>query len=83
MARDPENPEPNMPPPPPPPLPNFSRGQGRMGYRRLEEDDELLMPRPSILLPHLQESEKRFFELVHFGIYSSLLNPNRATIFFR
>ncbi|XP_065162715.1 short transient receptor potential channel 4-like [Atheta coriaria] len=36
------------------------------GYRRLEEDlnAPLLQPRSSILLPHLQQSEKKFFELV-------------------
>ncbi|XP_044267213.1 short transient receptor potential channel 4-like isoform X1 [Tribolium madens] len=67
MSRDPENPDAGNPPPPPPPMPGFGRGPGRMGYRRLEEDDELLIPRPSILLPHLQDSEKRFFELVHSG----------------
>jgi hypothetical protein len=76
MSRDPERGDPNIPPPPPPPpppMPNlFARAQARMGYRRLEEDDELLMPRPSILLPHLQESEKRFFELVHSGIHYSV-----------
>ncbi|RZC42137.1 short transient receptor potential channel 4, partial [Asbolus verrucosus] len=67
MSRDPENPA--NPPPPPPPMPNlqFPRPQGRMGYRRLVEDDEMLIPRPSVLLPHLQQSEKRFFQLVHSG----------------
>lgn len=34
-------------------------------YKRLSE--EVLAPRPSILLPHLQESEKKFFELVVSG----------------
>ena len=32
------------------------------GYRKLPE--EVLQPRASILLPHLQQSEKKFFELV-------------------
>lgn len=36
-------------------------------YKRLSEDADVLAPRPSILLPHLQESEKKFFELVASG----------------
>ncbi|XP_066148800.1 short transient receptor potential channel 5-like [Euwallacea fornicatus] len=36
-------------------------------YNRLSEIDSSLRARPSILLPHLQESEKKFFELVASG----------------
>lgn len=61
-SRDPENPAEHSPPIPPPlPSAHFQR------YRRLAEDDDLLLPRPSVLLPHLQENEKLFFELVHSG----------------
>lgn len=35
-------------------------------YKKLS-DEAALLPRPSILLPHLQESEKKFFELVASG----------------
>ncbi|XP_060517765.1 short transient receptor potential channel 4-like [Cylas formicarius] len=40
---------------------------GGVPYKRLHQDSEVLMPRPSIILPHLQESEKKFFELVTAG----------------
>ncbi|XP_050302475.1 short transient receptor potential channel 5-like [Anthonomus grandis grandis] len=36
-------------------------------YQRLSDEADHLAPRPSILLPHLQESEKKFFELVASG----------------
>ncbi|XP_057670817.1 short transient receptor potential channel 5-like [Diorhabda carinulata] len=36
-------------------------------YRRLTEEADVLVPRPSIILPQLQETEKRFFELVASG----------------
>ncbi|XP_066257791.1 short transient receptor potential channel 4-like [Euwallacea similis] len=36
-------------------------------YKRLSGVDPSLMARPSILLPYLQESEKKFFELVASG----------------
>ncbi|XP_017774988.1 PREDICTED: short transient receptor potential channel 4-like [Nicrophorus vespilloides] len=34
------------------------------GYRKLPDDELPVQPRSSILLPHLQQSEKKFFELV-------------------
>ncbi|KAF2897538.1 hypothetical protein ILUMI_08636 [Ignelater luminosus] len=45
------------------------RRYSAQGYRRLsnESDAAPLAPRPSILLPHLQHSEKKFFELVTLG----------------
>lgn len=63
-------------PPPQPPQQHFlavpALGMGfhrPSGYRRLSETDEPppLMPRPSIILPSLQDNEKKFFELVHTG----------------
>lgn len=36
-------------------------------YRNLSEEADILVPRPSILLPTLQETEKKFFELVAAG----------------
>ncbi|KAJ8913569.1 hypothetical protein NQ315_017120 [Exocentrus adspersus] len=39
----------------------------RVPYRRLSEDADVLVPRPSILLPQLQDKEKKFFELVASG----------------
>ncbi|CAG9767715.1 unnamed protein product [Ceutorhynchus assimilis] len=39
----------------------------KVPYLRLQEEGSILAPRPSILLPHLQESEKKFFELVASG----------------
>ncbi|KAB0797819.1 hypothetical protein PPYR_08812 [Photinus pyralis] len=37
------------------------------GYRRLSEDITNLVPRPSILLPTLKDSEKKFFDMVAYG----------------
>lgn len=63
-------------PPPPPPMPNTSplNWQGnqylrpnRTPYRRLSEEADVLVPRPSIVLPQLQDKEKKFFELVASG----------------
>ncbi|CAG9825081.1 unnamed protein product [Phaedon cochleariae] len=39
----------------------------RTAYRRLSEEADILVPRPSIVLPQLQETEKKFFELVATG----------------
>lgn len=36
-------------------------------YRNLSEETDILVPRPSILLPTLQNTEKKFFELVAAG----------------
>lgn len=36
-------------------------------YRSLSQEADILVPRPSILLPTLQETEKKFFELVAAG----------------
>ncbi|XP_045470630.1 short transient receptor potential channel 4-like isoform X1 [Harmonia axyridis] len=36
-------------------------------YRRFEDLDYEIAPKSSILLPHLQANEKKFFELVHSG----------------
>ncbi|KAG5870797.1 hypothetical protein JTB14_025712 [Gonioctena quinquepunctata] len=36
-------------------------------YRRLSEEADILVPRPSIILPQLQDTEKKFFELVATG----------------
>lgn len=36
-------------------------------YRSLSQEADMLVPRPSILLPTLQETEKKFFELVAAG----------------
>ncbi|KAJ8940174.1 hypothetical protein NQ318_019383 [Aromia moschata] len=66
-------PEVNVPPAPPPiPPPQPPRllqppRPNRGPYRRLSEEAEVLVPRPSILLPQLQEREKKFFELVASG----------------
>lgn len=63
-------------PPPPPVMPNIvpPHLQGnqhlrsnRTPYRRLSEEADILVPRPSIVLPHLQDKEKKFFELVASG----------------
>lgn len=70
MSKDPENPDYGNLLQPPPLNTNqsgFPRTQSRLGYQRLNEDDDYLAPRSSILLPHLQQSEKKFFELVHSG----------------
>lgn len=62
---------------------NQFRGQGSSAsgllrpirYRRLSEPIEIaLAPRPSILLPTLHFSEKRFFELVHTGDVNAVKN---------
>lgn len=36
-------------------------------YRTLSMEADFLVPRPSILLPTLQEKEKKFFEIVAAG----------------
>ncbi|KAJ8973595.1 hypothetical protein NQ317_010032 [Molorchus minor] len=61
-----EPPTASGPPPPPvtlrpPPRPN------RAEYRKLEEEADVLVPRPSIILPQLQDKEKKFFDLVASG----------------
>lgn len=57
-------------PPPPPPLPQNPQQYAHPSlkvHRRLSEEAEMLVPRPSILLPHLRDTEKEFFELVGSG----------------
>lgn len=66
MSKDPENPTYGSSLLPAPANAN-PRTQSRTGYQRLNEDDDYLAPRSSIMLPHLQQSEKKFFELVHSG----------------
>ncbi|KAF7285240.1 hypothetical protein GWI33_011561 [Rhynchophorus ferrugineus] len=41
--------------------------QGSGPYRRLTQEGDAVRSKPSIILPHLQESEKKFFELVASG----------------
>lgn len=36
-------------------------------YQRLAQEGDAVKSKPSIILPHLQESEKKFFELVASG----------------
>ncbi|XP_023310335.1 short transient receptor potential channel 4-like [Anoplophora glabripennis] len=76
MAENENRETPNPPPPPPPPIPskpspNWQGNQNlrpnRSPYRRLSEEADVLVPRPSILLPQLQDKEKKFFELVASG----------------
>ncbi|KAK4880496.1 hypothetical protein RN001_008642 [Aquatica leii] len=45
----------------------FYRNPTAQGYQRLSEDFSQLAPRPSIILPQLQDSEKKFFDLVGYG----------------
>ncbi|XP_072398576.1 short transient receptor potential channel 5-like [Diabrotica undecimpunctata] len=48
--------------------PGAPKGPGKpYQYKRLSDDVDVLVPRPSIVLPQLQEAEKRFFELVASG----------------
>ncbi|KAK9888542.1 hypothetical protein WA026_000789 [Henosepilachna vigintioctopunctata] len=67
-------------PPPPPPLPtrantqphlanaNLTQGLGSAPpYRKFEDLDYEIAPKSSVLLPHLQVNEKKFFDLVHSG----------------
>lgn len=44
-------------------------------YRRLEDLDYEIAPKSSILLPHLQANEKKFFELVHSGNLAFVVSP--------
>lgn len=53
-------------PPPPPPLSQQNYGLLKVP-RRPSQEAEVLIPRPSILLPHLRDTEKEFFELVGSG----------------
>ncbi|CAG9858727.1 unnamed protein product [Phyllotreta striolata] len=73
---NPHSPASTPPPPPPPPplsshafLPTSRPPIQSLGfpYRKLSEDVDMLVPIPSIILPQLQETEKRFFELVASG----------------
>ncbi|KAF5298327.1 hypothetical protein FQR65_LT01105 [Abscondita terminalis] len=43
------------------------RNPSAQGYQRLPEEYPPLAPRPSIVLPQLQDSEKKFFDLVGYG----------------
>nr|CAI5835916.1 unnamed protein product [Callosobruchus analis] len=39
----------------------------RSSFRRYSQEADMLIPRPSILLPQLQDTEQKFFELVSTG----------------
>ncbi|CAH2000439.1 unnamed protein product [Acanthoscelides obtectus] len=38
--------------------------KNKINFKRYSHESDMLIPRPSILLPQLQDTEQRFFELV-------------------
>ncbi|KAF5297803.1 hypothetical protein FQA39_LY11952 [Lamprigera yunnana] len=57
------------------------RKPSSQGYTRLTDELTTLMPRPSIILPQLQDSEKKFFDLVGYGdvgVVTQFLEENSA-----
>lgn len=53
-------------------LPQPGKSTRSNPYRSLSQEADILVPRPSILLPSLQEKEKKFFELVAAGMRSTI-----------
>ncbi|CAH1986545.1 unnamed protein product [Acanthoscelides obtectus] len=41
--------------------------KNKINFKRYSHESDMLIPRPSILLPQLQDTEQRFFELVSTG----------------
>lgn len=52
-------------------------------YRRFEDLDYEIAPKSSILLPHLQANEKKFFELVHSGKLALVVTLKMLESFWR
>lgn len=50
-------------------------------YRSVSQEADVLVPRPSILLPMLQDTEKKFFELVSTGKPPKFRQSYNTTLF--